>query len=338
VPVATAPASGGVRREITVADEPAPTEPLPDGKALFDWNASHLSEPSGERPAAGSSFDGTAIDEEPPLVAGKTDEQILAGNGSGRTIGGAMMDDEDHSASTNVSLDDDFAPAAAPAPQIGPRPGAPSIETTMPPEPRPARKRRFAMPLAIGIVLAVLFVGIGIAGAMFGLPWLAAHRGGPMATPTPGGHATPTVAEMTATPAPTLADLSTPEPTPTQVAIVRPTPAATRAPAGTPRPASTRTPKPAGTPAVKANEQDLEFLTAKADVLAATGKLAPAKDEYQKVLAMDPSYGPAHYGLANVLDQTGDAKGACREWRTYLVLSPAGKNAGAARKKVAGCK
>lgn len=240
---------------------------------------------------------------------------------------------------------------------------AESDSTAWAPKEKKSGKR--GLLIAVG---AVAFFGIVIfaaAAAVLG-PRILAALNGPVATPTsmvattPGGTTvveptavvaeTPVVAETalaSTTPdaIPTEAPIveQTPEPRPTRAAVAiaatptpRPRVTATPKPRGTPKPRATA--KPRATPRPQVSAGDLEFMTTKADVLVVEGKMAAAKKQYEKVIALDRRYGPAHLGLARTLEAMGDVKGACREWRTYLQVAPAGKGAVLAGKKAAACK
>ena len=89
---------------------------------------------------------------------------------------------------------------------------------------------------------------------------------------------------------------------------------------------------------LKPSAQDLEFLTSKADTLLTEGRLVDAKDEYVFILQQEPTWAPAHYGMARVLEAQSNAKGACAEYRKYLELAPAGKYTIAAGRKAGSCK
>jgi tetratricopeptide (TPR) repeat protein len=67
------------------------------------------------------------------------------------------------------------------------------------------------------------------------------------------------------------------------------------------------------------------FAAARANLggaLAKLGKLEEALAELTQALASDPQCAPAHYTLGLVLSQRGDAPGAMREWRSALDLDP----------------
>lgn len=202
----------------------------------------------------------------------------------------------------------------------------------------PSRRGRW---LAFGIGGIVLLCGGLLTGAWALGPRLVAAFGVvdpqptsmvmPSPEPTPLLEETPVEGNV-ATPAGTAVAESTPEPTP-DVEIPPATPERTAvAIRSTPRPRAT--PKPKTT---RVSVQDLEFLTTKGDALFAERKYPAARQQYRKVIALDATYAPARFGLARTLEMTGDRKGACREYRKYLSLAPAGKGASFAAKRAATC-
>jgi Tfp pilus assembly protein PilF len=78
------------------------------------------------------------------------------------------------------------------------------------------------------------------------------------------------------------------------------------------------------------NDTDIRY--AVATVYAATGELAHAREELTRVVRERPDIADAHYALASVLRQQGDALlDADLQYREYIRLEPNGQYAEAAR-------
>ena len=58
------------------------------------------------------------------------------------------------------------------------------------------------------------------------------------------------------------------------------------------------------------------------DALARQSKIQPAKEQYERALAIQNELAPAHYGLGNMLNFEGDYDGAAREYRAALSTRP----------------
>lgn len=58
------------------------------------------------------------------------------------------------------------------------------------------------------------------------------------------------------------------------------------------------------------------------DTLARQSKIQPAKEQYEKALAIQSELAPAHYGLGNMLNFEGDYDGAVREYWAALATRP----------------
>jgi tetratricopeptide (TPR) repeat protein len=68
-----------------------------------------------------------------------------------------------------------------------------------------------------------------------------------------------------------------------------------------------------------------------ADLYAATQLTAAAAGEYERVLAAAPAYARAHFSLASLLYEAGDAGRADPHYRAYLASAPHGRHADEAR-------
>lgn len=72
-----------------------------------------------------------------------------------------------------------------------------------------------------------------------------------------------------------------------------------------------------------------------AEALRAGGRPADARREFEAILASDPSYAPAHYGLATLFEHDlGDPKHAAKHYRRYLALAPEAEDAEAVRTRL----
>jgi tetratricopeptide (TPR) repeat protein len=71
------------------------------------------------------------------------------------------------------------------------------------------------------------------------------------------------------------------------------------------------------------------------NLMAEVGCLKDSRDAYEQVLALEPDYSDARYGLADVLEQLGEFDAAATQWRAYLRQESAGPWADYARQCLA---
>lgn len=72
-----------------------------------------------------------------------------------------------------------------------------------------------------------------------------------------------------------------------------------------------------------------------AEALRASGRVPDAQREFEAILATDPSYAPAHYGLALLFEvELGDPKQAAAHYRRYLALAPEADDAESVRTRL----
>lgn len=74
-----------------------------------------------------------------------------------------------------------------------------------------------------------------------------------------------------------------------------------------------------------------------AEAYRADGRTGDARREFETILAANPTYAPAHYGLALVYDEgLADATRAAEHYRKYLDLAPTAPDAAAVRRRLDG--